>query len=115
MELAPVQEGDDQGQEDVEQEGSTNLGEDLMFEQESDEALRPNVIRDPGAPSEKEVQEHSITHLPHRSWCPIFVESRDKDRPHRRVQDRGDYEVPEVHFDYGFLGNKEETNRSQFS
>ena len=36
----------------------------------SEEAKKPEVLRDPGAPTPKEVEEHNVTHLPFRSWCP---------------------------------------------
>ena len=34
----------------------------------SAEARPPEVLRDPGAPTQREVEEHNITHLPFRSW-----------------------------------------------
>ena len=36
-------------------------------EKESDEAKPPEVLRDPGAPTPKEVEHHNVTHLPFRS------------------------------------------------
>ena len=46
--------------------------EELKFEElESEEARPPEVLRDPGAPTFKEMEEHNTTHLPFRSWCPI--------------------------------------------
>ena len=49
-----------------------------------------------------------MTHLPHRSWCPICVQGRARDRPHRRV-DRSEHALPELHFDYVFLGTRDES------
>ena len=46
--------------------------------------------------------------LPHRSWCPICVQGRARDRPHRRV-DRSEYPLPELHFDYVFYGTRDES------
>ena len=88
MELAPLEEGAMDDQVDIEHFGNTNLGEDITFDEESGEAIKPSVVRDPGAPNEREIEEHSITHLPHRSWCPICVESRSRDRPHRSRRPR---------------------------
>ena len=96
------------GAEKQEQRCGQTLCEDILFQDESEEALLPSIARDPGAPTERELQDHSVTHLPHRSWCPICVESRARDRPHRAVDNRAERGVPEVHFDYGFLGNKDE-------
>ena len=47
----------------------------------------------------EEIAEHSVTHLPHRSWCPVCVQGQARDRPHRRV-DRSEHALPELHFDY---------------
>ena len=33
-------------------------------------------MQDPLLPSEKDVQEHQVTHLPFRSWCPHCVKGR---------------------------------------
>ena len=57
------------------------------------EGVAPKIIRDPGQPSEKERREHSMTHVPYRSWCPHCVRGRAKGRLRRRLQDQ---EVPEM-------------------
>ena len=78
-------------------------------EQESAEARSPEVLRDPGAPTQREMEEHNITHLPFRSWCPHCVAGKAQDRPHRmRKEDQMDKQVPEIVFDYGFFGGKED-------
>jgi len=62
-------------------------------------------MRDPGAPTRAEVDQHNITHLPFRSWCPSCVTGQAKDRAHKRdvVEDKA---IDEVVFDYGFLGSE---------
>ena len=42
-------------------------------EKESEEAKPPEVLRDPGAPTPREIEEHNVTHMPFRSWCPHCV------------------------------------------
>ena len=48
-------------------------GGDIMFEPQmeregtSDEAERAQAVKNPGTPTAKEIAEHEITHLPHRS------------------------------------------------
>ena len=49
-------------------------------EKESDEARAPEVLRDPGTPTQKEMEEHNITHLPFRSWCPHCIAGRRRTR-----------------------------------
>ena len=87
-------------QEDIE------FGEDM---QESGEAEQVNAMPDPGAPTAKEVEEHCVSHLPHRSWCASCVEGRARDRAHRVRPGHVESHVPEVVFDYAFFGSRGET------
>ena len=86
-------------------------GGDIMFEPQmeregkSDEAERAQAVKDPGTPTAKEIAEHEITHLPHRSWCAACVAGRSRDRPHKRLNNR-DCQVPTIVFDYGFMGGE---------
>ena len=66
------------------------------------------AVKDPGAPTAKEVAEHEITHLPHRSWCAACVSGRSRDRSHRRLHHREQSSVPTIVFDYGFMGGKDD-------
>ena len=52
------------------------------------------VARNPGDLTDKEVEEHNVTHLPHRSWCPVCVKARGKEEAHKKVREQG--EVPTV-------------------
>ena len=81
----------------------------MVFESQEkaeDEAQKAVGVRDPGAPTSAEVAEHELTHLPHRSWCAACVSGRSRDRQHRRLDGRGQLEVPCVVFDYGFFGGE---------
>ena len=67
---------------------------------ESEEARAPEVLRDPGAPTAKEIEEHNTTHLPFRSWCPHCVTGKAQDRPHRMKKEaQMEKQVPEIVFD----------------
>ena len=77
----------------------------VELEGESGEAEKPHVVKDPGMPTAKEIAEHEITHLPHRSWCAACVAGRSRDRPHKRLNNR-DCQVPTIVFDYGFMGGE---------
>ena len=39
--------------------------------------------------SRKEVEEHSLTHIPYRNWCPHCIRARDKDLDHRSTVEEG--------------------------
>ena len=57
------------------------------------------VARNPGDPTDKEVEEHNVTH---HSWCPVCVNARGKDEAHKKVREQG--EVPTVSMDYKLFG-----------
>ena len=61
-------------------------------------------LGDPRLPSKKEVDEHNLTHLPYRNWCPHCVRGRGKDLDHRRAVD-DERRVREFSFDYCFPGD----------
>ena len=65
---------------------------------------RMRNIGDPRLPTRAEVDNHNITHVPYRNWCPHCVRGRGKDLDHRRsVED--ERRVQEFAFDYCFMGD----------
>jgi hypothetical protein len=66
------------------------------------EGQAPKAVTSPAQPTQKEKEEHELTHWPFRSWCQACVAGRGKDAPHKRV-DRSSDEVPTVDMDYMFL------------
>ena len=73
--------------------------DDNSDEETTGEARKPKVMRDPGAPTQAEVDQHNITHLPFRPWCSSCVSGQARDKPHRRdvVDDKA---IDEIVFDY---------------
>ena len=57
-------------------------------------------------PSVEEVNNHNLTHIPFRSWCPFCVAGKAKDNPHFRV-DQEDSDMNILDMDYMFLSGKE--------
>ena len=41
------------------------------------------VARDPADPTTKEREDHNATHIPFRSWCPIYVKAKGIEQAHR--------------------------------
>ena len=76
---------------DIEEE---DFHEIVCEEKESEEARAPEVLRDPGAPTLQEVEEHNITHMPFRSWCPRCVTGKAQERPHRKQETQGHKQIP---------------------
>ena len=68
------------------------------------EGGRMRNIGDPRLPTRREVENHNITHVPYRNWCPHCVRGRGKDLDHRKSADeeRG---MQEFSFDYCFMGD----------
>ena len=59
-----------------------------------DEGRKPQKMQNPLKPSEAEVGEHNLTHLPHSSWCRHCVRRRGKEMPRRQLEDEAS--MPEV-------------------
>lgn len=64
---------------------------------------KPLKMMDPKLPSQAEVDEHYLTHLPFRSWCKHCVRGRGRAADHR-TQERDDG-LPELHVDCCFLSS----------
>ena len=67
----------------------------------------PKRVLDPRVPTQAEVDEHNMTHLPYRSWCTHCVRGRGEAHPHRNSGDE-ERDVPELHMDYCFMGKVDE-------
>ena len=83
-----------------------------MIEMESDpeeeeEARRPKGLSEPRKPSLKEIEEHNLTHLPFRNWCPYCVQGGAPNRNHVKL---GEVirEIPHISCDYCFMGDRED-------
>ena len=71
-------------------------------EEEQFGARKPRAVLDPKLPSQREIDEHSLTHLPYRNWCSHCVFGKGRAAPHFKRASRED-SLPEVHFDYCFM------------
>ena len=70
------------------------------------EELQPaRFIKGPMQPSAAEVEEHEATgRVVYRSWCPICQAARSTGQPHLRAPDEEETAVPQIIWDYGFMG-----------
>ena len=60
--------------------------------------------REEGKVTEQEIAEHNLTHLPFRNWCRHCTRGRGVEMPHRKGA--GERTLPEVHFDFCFMGDE---------
>ena len=54
-------------------------------------------------PSEQEVKEHMINHMPFRSWCPFCIKGKAGSNAHRK-RSEDESGVPVISIDYAFMG-----------
>ena len=67
----------------------------------------PKKVQDPRVPTQAEVDEHNMTHLPYRSWCTHCVRGRGEAHPHHKSGNE-ERNVPVLHMDYCFMGKVDE-------
>ena len=67
------------------------------------DARRVRKLIDPRLPSEAEVLEHYLTHVPYRNWCPHCVRGRGKEMCHTRCEEK-ERGLDEFHLGYCFPG-----------
>ena len=65
---------------------------------------KPKRRADPREPTQREREEHEVTHMPYRNWCRHCVKGRGKEEACRKV-DR-EYGIAEVHLDFMFMGEE---------
>ena len=98
----------------VETENVDEDMDDQMEDEGENDAITKAPIRtatDPGCPTTEELNEHYLTHLPHRSWCPVCIKARGKEDPHMKVdKSKRIYEKPTVCFDYKSFGQEQDTD-----
>ncbi len=54
-------------------------GEEVSIETGDDTAVEPvRIAADPGKPTDRQIEEHRMTHIPFRSWCRWCVFGRGR-------------------------------------
>ena len=77
-------------------------------QEEEEEGREMRIIKDPGEPTEREIEEHELTHVPFRAWCKACVAGKAQNDPHYHKQDaeRESSKVPVISMDYAFMGQE---------
>ena len=44
----------------------------------------PPVVRVPRTPTQKEIDAHEATHIPHEDWCEFCMSGRGRNKAHRK-------------------------------
>ena len=92
-------------QADAGGDGLQQAGEELVV---NEEAVRAKSRRAPTLPTQEEIDDHELTHLPPRAWCRYCVRGGCVSDPHTSIEDRGRKRVPHIDIDYWFLGTKDD-------
>ena len=90
--------------DEVAQEFQMPMGPQMLDDVDEPMPARPATLKDPGTPDRIVTEQHSLTHFPSQPWCKMCVESRGRDSPHRE-QSKIDAVVPQLQFDYGYVGD----------
>ena len=67
---------DDEEEEVRDSTASSSKDGMRMEEEEGEEGARPKYRRVDNKPSQQEVDEHMMTHIPFRSWCPHCIRGK---------------------------------------
>ncbi len=89
-------------------------GEDGGAGGEEEEGAVPKRIANPRAPTKHEVEQHNLTHVPFRNWCPSCVRGKSTNSHHAtKTETLGDElkTIPTIGMDYWYMG--EEDRRAQ--
>jgi len=79
---------------------------------ESEEGRKAKGIHVSETPTQKDVDEHMLTHIPFRSWCKFCVMGRGVSLQHRKI-DKSQETIPTISIDYAFLNEKQEVENEE--
>ena len=77
------------------------------------ESAPVKVRTKPVQPSQKEIEEHEVTHYPYRSWCRYCVAASGRRDKHASVSEDKDDEIACVACDYGFFTSREDEDKPE--
>ena len=102
-----MEEGDDDDElvgADGEERKDESEMECAPCNEEEEEARKPRYPRRPNAPTKQEIEEHEITHLPPRDWCPHCVAGHGISNQHRASKDKDERALGiTIGLDYCFM------------
>ena len=86
--------------------GSTNFEEKPSYKEQLEEddednqqAIKARATSLRKQPTEQEIMEHNLTHMPYRSWCPICVQGHGRSDAHPQKSSSR----PIIQIDFAFL------------
>ena len=86
---------------------AVGAGDSIIWSQEEGEEAK--VACAPCMPTQEEVERHSTTHVPFRSWCVFCVAGKAKANPHFKRNAETVQGENVVSLDYAFIGDRPAT------
>ena len=86
---------------DVEGKPEVMGEQDFEHTVDEDDVAPRRVLVSPQQPTQSEIDEHMIDHIPFRSWCKCCLEGSGREASHFRLD--GERSVPLIAFDYLFI------------
>ncbi len=83
--------------------GEVEITSDAEDEERGTDKVK--IATNPSSPTQQEIDQHRITHIPYRNWCPHCIRGKAREDAHRKV-DRSRDEVPTISIDYAFMSGK---------
>ena len=74
----------DRGVEGLSHHGDPDPEVIVLEEAPRTQVKEPRLVRAPRAPTQKEIDAHAATHLPHAEWCEFCMKGRGPNSPHKR-------------------------------
>ena len=62
----------------------------VVGEPERPKGDEPRVVRAPRVPTQKEIDAHEATHIPHEEWCETCMAGRGRNKPDRKRKSKGE-------------------------
>ena len=73
-------------------------------EDEQQSASKAKAMMQPVQPTPQEIQQHNLTRMPYRSWCPVCVQSRGRQTSHQQQTPR----QPIIQVDFTYIKTYED-------
>ena len=92
-----------------EESGEGKMKEEEMVQEHKESNDNVKTIKCPTTPTKEDIEEHMLTHVPFRSWCPHCVAGQSGRKGHfKGSKGTGEEDqVPSVHVDYMYLKSSE--------
>ena len=93
------------------------MSEGVMFEDgggqddDAEEGQKARFISKPCMPSKKEVDQHNVSHVPYRNWCPHCVKGKRKGKAHFKKGKEETCGLSKIHADYLYFVKTEDTSQ----